>query len=37
MLDYEELKKEIRELGEKMEAPTFEDEEVTFTFADKHF
>ena len=37
MLDYEELKKEIRELGEKMEAPTFEDEEVTFTFEGKDY
>ena len=37
MLDYEELKKEIKELGEKMEAPTFEDEEITFTFEDKDF
>ena len=37
MLDYEELKKEIRELGEKMEEPTFEDEEVRFTFEGKDF
>jgi hypothetical protein len=37
VLDYEELKKEIKELGEKMEAPTFEDEEITFTFEDKDF